>query len=50
MSKMSQRSDLSTKQFLQSFLSGGIAGVISKTLGAPIERIKCIYIVTIFLL
>lgn len=30
---------------LSSFLSGGIAGVISKTVIAPIERIKYLFIV-----
>jgi len=30
---------------LNSFLSGGIAGVISKTVIAPIERIKYLFIV-----
>ena len=34
------------KHVIQSFVSGGIAGVIAKTTIAPIERIKIIYLAT----
>ena len=30
---------------LKSFISGGVAGVISKSLIAPIERVKYLFIV-----
>lgn len=32
------------KEILQSFFSGGVAGVIAKTTVAPIERVKLIFI------
>lgn len=34
-------------QIAKSFLSGGLAGMVSKTFIAPIERIKILYLVTI---
>lgn len=33
-------------QIMKSFVSGGIAGMISKTFIAPFERIKFLYVVT----
>lgn len=34
-------------KIIKSFLSGGIAGMCSKTLVAPIERVKYLFIVTL---
>lgn len=33
-------------QLLKSFISGGLAGIVSKSVIAPIERIKILYLVT----
>jgi hypothetical protein len=38
-------SDKKQSKILFSFISGGIAGVCSKTLVAPIERVKYLFIV-----
>ena len=46
---MAHRSDMTSKQVMKSFISGGIAGVVSKTLAAPIERVKYIYLVILYL-
>ena len=35
-----QTKDNSSKRFILDFLSGGLAGAISKTVAAPIERVK----------
>lgn len=34
------KSSSSTKRFVLDFMSGGLAGAISKTVAAPLERIK----------
>lgn len=38
-----KRKDIKDYDFLNSLLSGGTAGVISKTVIAPVERVKLIY-------
>lgn len=38
--------NLTIKQIVKSFISGGIAGVVSKTMVAPIERVKYLYLVS----
>ena len=37
---MSGQNTKSTQEFIKDFLSGGVAGIISKTVVAPIERVK----------
>lgn len=36
-------------KYLKSFIAGGLAGVISKSIIAPIERVKYMYIVILLL-
>ena len=40
-----EQQDSKNHKILKSFLSGGIAGMCSKTLVAPIERVKYLFIV-----
>lgn len=42
---MAHNENLTPKQIVKSFISGGIAGVVSKTMAAPIERVKYLYLV-----
>lgn len=46
---MAHRTDLTPKQVAKSFISGGIAGVVSKTIAAPLERVKYLYLVHLLL-
>lgn len=37
-----------THKILKSFISGGIAGSLNKTIIAPVERVKYLFVVPIF--
>lgn len=43
--KEHEESGRSLSKTAKSFISGGIAGVVSKTIIAPIERVKYLFIV-----
>ena len=43
--KTFQRRNFQSYSFYKSFVSGGIAGSIAKTLVAPIDRVKLIFMV-----
>lgn len=50
MTGISESKESTTRyKILKSFVSGGIAGMCSKTLVAPIERVKYLFIVLSFL-
>jgi hypothetical protein len=41
--KKNKRRSFNDYNFLKSFISGGVAGVVAKTAVAPVQRVKLIY-------